>query len=299
MIKNRLNELHENYLNHGLSISSSDSPKSSKTFIQSNKNNELNKLFTSLETIRNYINRMEEILEIVEKKQSEILLKPGINDCANTILNILNEEFKDLTKVCMDQVKSWNNEIKSNNTASLTTIERIKKNQIISINIKIGKIVSKYNNCQMNYRDKAIKKMTTYYKSLNNIIPENVIENAIISNDIQKLSESIILGKYNKEIILDNISERNKNINNLEKNIRELHEMYCDLMILTELQSDKVNCITKEIEETVEQVEKGKKSIDKSKKNKIRSIKFYIFFYGAGFLIILFIVITIKNFLLH
>lgn len=173
----------------------------------------------------------------------------------------------------MDQVKSWNNEIKSNSTTSLTTIERIKKNQIISINIKIGKIVSKYNNCQMNYRDKAIKKMTTYYKSLNNIIPENVIENAIISNDIQKLSESIILGKYNKEIILDNISERNKNINNLEKNIRELHEMYCDLMILTELQSDKVNCITKEIEETVEQVEKGKKSIDKSKKNKIRSIK--------------------------
>uniref|UniRef100_A0A0K0ECD7 t-SNARE coiled-coil homology domain-containing protein n=1 Tax=Strongyloides stercoralis TaxID=6248 RepID=A0A0K0ECD7_STRER len=273
MIKNRLKELQENSISNELSLLMPDIAKSSKSLIENNKNDELNNFFTSLKTIRNYMQRMEEILEIVAMKQSEILVKPGLTDYSNTILNTLNEEFKDLTKVCINQIKAWNKEIKNSTINNLTVIERIKQNHVISLNLKIEKLLCKYNDYEMTYRDKIIKKIKIYYKSLNNIVSETEIEKLIMSNDIHKLSKSIILGGYNKDEILDDIKSRNENINKLEKNIRELHEMYCDLMMLTELQNGKINYITNEIEEAFDQIEKGKESIEKSKKNKLRGIK--------------------------
>uniref|UniRef100_A0A0K0FR51 Syntaxin-4 (inferred by orthology to a human protein) n=1 Tax=Strongyloides venezuelensis TaxID=75913 RepID=A0A0K0FR51_STRVS len=297
MVKNRLSEFNE-YSFNLQAPSVIETPKCSRYLINDNRNNELNKMFTSVATIRNYMLRMETILEIVPEKQSEILLKPGINENINGTLDTLNEEFKDLTKVCMDQIKLWNKEIKNISNNNLTATQRIKKNQIISLNIKMENLLSRYNNYQMTYREKVVKKMTAYYKSLNSMVTEDEVEEFIITGNLNKLSELAILGKNNKEEVLDNIRSRNEHINKLEKNICQLHELYHDLMILTELQGDKVDYISKEVEKTSCDVEKANENLISLKKKKINCIKYYIFFCGTGMLIILFLMVFVTNFLM-
>uniref|UniRef100_A0A0N4Z215 t-SNARE coiled-coil homology domain-containing protein n=1 Tax=Parastrongyloides trichosuri TaxID=131310 RepID=A0A0N4Z215_PARTI len=269
-MKNRLQELHE-ILEYLPSTSNSLVESPTKTLI--NDDNDLNEFLNTLNNIKIYIERMEKLLEICVKKQNEILIKPGINEFFDDVLKNANSEFKDLTRICMNQIRIWNNESKKWGKKTLSINERIKINQISFVNRKIEKILLDYNESNIDYREKLTKKVAKYLDFLNVDICEKDIEDFMISGNLGKISESIVMGKNVKDEIIQSLQVRNEGILNLEKQIKELHEMFHDVMLLTELQNNNIDCIYKSMESATNYVNEAKTNMKEANEKKKKMIK--------------------------
>uniref|UniRef100_A0A1I7XVA9 t-SNARE coiled-coil homology domain-containing protein n=1 Tax=Heterorhabditis bacteriophora TaxID=37862 RepID=A0A1I7XVA9_HETBA len=249
---------------------------------------------TQVTAIREDLNSLDVWLNEVRLLHNELLSTPGADAGLTEKLNTVVNNFSRKSMAIRDKVKELDSEVKTKEKFSSPTEihsvdTRIRKNQVMTLIKALHDVMSKFNDEQEIYKEQCTKNITNYLKIHGMSLSEDEISDVVDSGDINELTKGIVLAYSDRKALFEDVKSRRDQLFNLEKLMRQLHEMFADLNILVVSQGEMLDRIESNIEDAVTYAEKAKENVRDARnlQKSARRKKVIICVIMAGFVLIL------------
>lgn len=203
--------------------------------------------------------RITTIPPTVNNDDTTILIKNNIKQLSNLIVNL---KKSDNPTIYLKDINELINKIKYDmNKLSKSDISRTLLSQFVTQ-------LELYNNIQLELERKSRERLS---RTLQIILPQHKVENIeefVDSEKVQELIQNEILQKNNAISSLLLLEEQNKDLEQLEKNINILHEMFIDVDCMLKSQGDTLQNITGNLQETKYKIHSGLNKLNEANKLK-------------------------------
>ncbi|XP_006896567.1 PREDICTED: syntaxin-4 isoform X2 [Elephantulus edwardii] len=228
-------------------------------------------------TIRQSIVKLESKVQELEKQQVTILATPLPEESMKKDLQNLREEIKQLGREIRTQLKAIEpqKEEADENYNSVNT--RMRKTQHGILSQQFVELINKCNSTQSEYREKNVERIRRQLKITNaGMVSDEELEQMLDSGQSEVFVSNILKDTQVTRQALNEISARHSEIQQLERSIRELHDIFTFLATEVESQGEMINRIEKNILSSADYVEHGqehlKVALDKQKKARKKKI---------------------------
>uniref|UniRef100_A0A3Q1LT08 Syntaxin 4 n=1 Tax=Bos taurus TaxID=9913 RepID=A0A3Q1LT08_BOVIN len=218
--------------------------------------------FQKVRTIRQTIVKLENKVRELEKQQVTILATPLPEESMKQDLQNLRDEIKQLGRDIRAQLKAIEpqKEEADENYNSVNT--RMRKTQHGVLSQQFVELINKCNLMQSEYREKNVERIRRQLKITNaGMVSDKELEQMLDSGQSEVFVSNILKDTQVTRQALNEISARHSEIQQLERSIRELHEIFTFLATEVEMQGEMINRIEKNILSSADYVERGQEHV--------------------------------------
>lgn len=230
--------------------------------------------FQKVQTIRQTMAKLESKVRELEKQQVTILATPLPEESMKQGLQNLREEIKQLGREVRAQLKAIEpqKEEADENYNSVNT--RMKKTQHGVLSQQFVELINECNSMQSEYREKNVERIRRQLKITNaGMVSDEELEQMLDSGQSEVFVSNILKDTQVTRQALNEISARHSEIQQLERSIRELHEIFTFLATEVEMQGEMINRIEKNILSSADYVERGQEHVKIALENQKKARK--------------------------
>ncbi|XP_017498448.1 syntaxin-4 isoform X2 [Manis javanica] len=228
--------------------------------------------FQKIRTIRQTIVKLENEVRELEKQQVTILATPLPEDSMKQRLQNLREEIKQLGREIRAQLKAIEPQKEEADENCNSVNMRMRKTQ------QFVELINKCNLMQSEYREKNVERIRRQLKITNaGMVSDEELEQMLDSGQSEVFVSNILKDTQVTRQALNEISARHSEIQQLERSIRELHEIFTFLATEVEMQGEMINRIEKNILSSADYVERGQEHVKMALENQKKARKKKIF----------------------
>ncbi|XP_057635555.1 syntaxin-4 isoform X1 [Chionomys nivalis] len=230
--------------------------------------------FQKVQTIRQTMAKLESKVRELEKQQVTILATPLPEESMKQGLQNLREEIKQLGREVRAQLKAIEppKEEADENYNSVNT--RMKKTQHGVLSQQFVELINKCNSMQSEYREKNVERIRRQLRITNaGMVSDEELEQMLDSGQSEVFVSNILKDTQVTRQALNEISARHSEIQQLERSIRELHEIFTFLATEVEMQGEMINRIEKNILSSADYVERGQEHVKVALENQKKARK--------------------------
>eukprot|EP01083_Nonionella_stella_P291043 990409_1 len=159
--------------------------------------------------------------------------------------------------------KQKNDEYEKANPHS--TLAQWRINKLNTSTLRFQKAIQAFNVASDSFKQSLRKKVARQARLVNQDITDEQIEEIVESNDPTAfMQQALMIPDAMIDRIAD-IEKRHEGILNIEKGVRELHELWGNLAVLIDEQQEQLDHIENNVEQTLNYVQKGKQNLEKAK----------------------------------
>ncbi|KAM7145058.1 syntaxin-2 isoform 3-T3 [Macrochelys suwanniensis] len=223
--------------------------------------------FQQVEELRNSIAKIAQNVEEVKKKHSIILSAPNPEGGTKEELEHLNEEIKQIANNIRVKLKAIKQSFDQDGNANQTSVNlRIRKTQHSVLSRKFVEVMTEYNKTQNQFRERSKGRIQRQLEITGKSTTDEELEEMLESGNPSIFISDIISDSQITRQALNEIESRHKDIMKLESSIRELHEMFMDMVMFVETQGEMINSIEKNVVNASDYVEHAKEETKKAVK---------------------------------
>lgn len=104
--------------------------------------------------------------------------------------------------------------------------------QIRVLNLSFETIMNRFNDEQIEYKERAARKIADYLRKQNIEVSDEQINEAIESGSLAQLTRNVHLGEYQKKALFEDVRSRASEIMIIEKQIRDVAELFEDMHMM-------------------------------------------------------------------
>lgn len=212
--------------------------------------------FAQIEDIRVSIEKMEESISEIKKLYSTILSAPTSDQKTQDDLENQTNEIKQAANNARNKLKSIEQQLASNTDERASADLRIRKSQHAILAKKFVEVMTKYNEAQMDFRDKSKGRIARQLEITGKATTDEELEEMLEGGNAAVFTAGITESKINQQA-LNEIEARHKDIMRLESSIKELHDMFMDIAMLVENQGGLIERIESNMDQSVGFVERA------------------------------------------
>nr|XP_002756125.2 syntaxin-4 isoform X1 [Callithrix jacchus] len=230
--------------------------------------------FQKVRAIRQTIVKLGNKVQELEKQQVTILATPLPEESMKQDLQNLRDEIKQLGREIRLQLKAIEpqKEEADENYNSVNT--RIRKTQHGVLSQQFVELINKCNSMQSEYREKNVERIRRQLKITNaGMVSDEELEQMLDSGQSEVFVSNILKDTQVTRQALNEISARHSEIQQLERSIRELHEIFTFLATEVEMQGEMINRIEKNILSSADYVERGQEHVKTALENQKKARK--------------------------
>uniref|UniRef100_A0A3Q2Q7W9 Syntaxin 3a n=1 Tax=Fundulus heteroclitus TaxID=8078 RepID=A0A3Q2Q7W9_FUNHE len=215
----------------------------------------------SEENIRTSIDKIDESVTEIKKLYSTILSAPTSDQSPEWLktqddVETLTNEIKKSANNARNKLKSIERQLESNTDERASADLRIRKSQHAILAKKFVEVMTKYNEAQMDFRDKSKGRIARQLEITGKKTTDEELEEMLEGGNSAVFSAGITESKINQQA-LNEIEARHKDIMRLESSIKELHDMFVDIAMLVENQGGMIDRIESNMDQSVGFVERA------------------------------------------
>uniref|UniRef100_T1H359 t-SNARE coiled-coil homology domain-containing protein n=1 Tax=Megaselia scalaris TaxID=36166 RepID=T1H359_MEGSC len=197
-------------------------------------------------------------------EQHDDLMERFFNEVSNireTILNIQSD---------VKEVRSMLKKIKRNideedDPKRMGADLRIRETQHSTLTKLFVEVMTEYNKIQTDYREKCKATIQRQLEITGKTTTNDELEEMLEQGNISVFTQDIIMDTQQAKQTLADIQARHEDIINLEKSIRELHDMFMDMAMLIESQGEMIDRIEYHVEQAKDRVQIATQDTKKAK----------------------------------
>ncbi|EHB14291.1 Syntaxin-4 [Heterocephalus glaber] len=230
--------------------------------------------FQKVQTVRQTMVKLESKVRELEKQQVTILATPLPEESMKQDLQNLRDEIKQLGREIRAQLKAIEpqKEEADENYNSVNT--RMRKTQHGVLSQQFVELINKCNSMQSEYREKNVERIRRQLKITNaGMVSDEELEQMLDSGQSEVFVSNILKDTQVTRQALNEISARHSEIQQLERSIRELHEIFTFLATEVEMQGEMINRIEKNILSSADYVERGQEHVKLALENQKKARK--------------------------
>lgn len=212
--------------------------------------------FTQAEDIRVSIEKMDESVTEIKKLYSTILSAPTSEQKTQDDLEALTNEIKKAANNARNKLKTVEQQLASNTDERASADLRIRKSQHAILAKKFVEVMTKYNEAQMDFRDKSKGRIARQLEITGKATTDDELEEMLEGGNAAVFTAGIMDSKINQQA-LNEIEARHKDIMRLESSIKELHDMFMDIAMIVENQGGMIDRIESNMDQSVGFVERA------------------------------------------
>ncbi|CAH8855668.1 unnamed protein product [Trichobilharzia szidati] len=256
---------------------------------------QIDSFFTEIEWIRREIEKIRIEIGQVKTKHGEILSALQQNPKTKAQLEELNENIKkSASQVCV-KLKALEQTVKVQEGKDDASADlRIRKTQHNTMVRSFMNVMQEYNKAQTDFRDASKARIKRQIEISRRSVTDEELEDMLESGNPQIFTQGILTDTQQARQNLADIQARHMDIINLEKSIRELHELFLDMASLVETQGELIDRIDVNVKQTQDYVAEARQETKKAVvyKKKSRKKKFIIIGVCCGVVAIIIIIIV-------
>ncbi|CAF4250573.1 unnamed protein product [Rotaria sp. Silwood2] len=201
--------------------------------------------FAHIDSLRTNIDKISELVEEVKRLHSTILAAPQADDRTK---EELEEKMADIKKIANDvrlKLKTMETELEQegNDNALRTADMRIRKTQHATLSRKFIDAMNAYRNAEIEYRERCKARIQRQLEITGRSVTEGEVEEMLESGNPAVFTQGIMVETAQAKQSLADIEARHGDIMKLEKNIRELRDMFIDMAALVQTQGEMIDRI--------------------------------------------------------
>ncbi|KAK2919576.1 hypothetical protein Q8A73_003947 [Channa argus] len=212
--------------------------------------------FAQIEDIRLTIDKIQESVTEIKKLYSSILSAPTPDQKTQDDVEVLTNEIKKAANNARNKLKSIERQLESNTDERASADIRIRKSQHAILAKKFVEVMTKYNEAQMDFRDKSKGRIARQLEITGKTTTDEELEDMLEGGNSSVFTAGIMDSKINQQA-LNEIEARHKDIMRLESSIKELHDMFVDIAMLVENQGGMIDRIESNMDQSVGFVERA------------------------------------------
>lgn len=234
----------------------------------------MERFFNEVSNIRETILNIQSDVKEVRKLHSAILSAPSQDEATKNRLGDLNAEIKQKT----NQVRSMLKKIKRNideedDPKRMGADLRIRETQHSTLTKLFVEVMTEYNKIQTDYREKCKATIQRQLEITGKTTTNDELEEMLEQGNISVFTQDIIMDTQQAKQTLADIQARHEDIINLEKSIRELHDMFMDMAMLIESQGEMIDRIEYHVEQAKDRVQIATQDTKKAKEYQTKARK--------------------------
>ncbi|XP_066869688.1 syntaxin-4 isoform X4 [Kogia breviceps] len=230
--------------------------------------------FQKVRTIRQTIIKLENKVRELEKQQVTILATPLPEESMKQDLQNLREEIKQLGRDIRAQLKAIEPQKEEADENYNSFNARMRKTQHGVLSQQFVELINKCNSMQSEYREKNVERIRRQLKITNaGMVSDEELEQMLDSGQSEVFVSNILKDTQVTRQALNEISARHSEIQQLERSIRELHEIFTFLATEVEMQGETINRIEKNILSSADYVERGQEHVKMALENQKKARK--------------------------
>ncbi|XP_069476187.1 syntaxin-2 isoform X3 [Ambystoma mexicanum] len=203
------------------------------------KDHFMDEFFQQVEELRSSIDKITTVVEEVKKKHSTILSAPNPGDGTKEELEELNVDIKKIANKVRAKLKTIEQSFEQESSANRTSVNlRIRKTQHSVLSRKFVEAMTEYNETQTFFRERSKGRIQRQLEITGKSTTDEELEEMLESGNPSIFTSDIISDSQITRQALNEIESRHKDIMKLETSIRELHDMFVDMAMLVETQSE-------------------------------------------------------------
>ncbi|XP_030207225.1 syntaxin-3 [Gadus morhua] len=212
--------------------------------------------FAQIEDIRGSIDKIDTSVADIKKLYSTILSAPTSEKKTQDDLEALTNEIKKSANNARNKLKTIEKQLETNTDERASADLRIRKSQHAILAKKFVEVMTKYNEAQMDFRDKSKGRIARQLEITGKATTDEELEEMLEGGNAAVFSAGITESKINQQA-LNEIEARHKDIMRLESSIKELHDMFVDIAMLVENQGGMIDRIESNMDQSVGFVERA------------------------------------------
>ncbi|KAG3259676.1 syntaxin 4, transcript variant X3 [Ictidomys tridecemlineatus] len=218
--------------------------------------------------------KLENKIRELEKQQVTILATPLPEESMKQDLQNLRDEIKQLGREIRTQLKAIEPQKEEADENSNSVNTRMRKTQHGVLSQQFVELINKCNLMQSEYREKNVERIRRQLKITNaGMVSDEELEQMLDSGQSEVFVSNILKDTQVTRQALNEISARHSEIQQLERSIRELHEIFTFLATEVEMQGEMINRIEKNILSSADYVERGQEHVKKALENQKKARK--------------------------
>ncbi|XP_038619332.1 syntaxin-4 isoform X2 [Tachyglossus aculeatus] len=230
--------------------------------------------FQKVREIRQTMGKLENKVKELEKQQITILATPLPEDSMKQGLQNLREEIKQLGTEIRTQLKAIDPPKEGEDENQNSVNIRMRKTQHGVLSKQFVELINKCNVTQSEYREKNVERIQRQLKITNaGMVSEEEIEQMLETGQSEVFVSNILKDTQVTRQALNEISARHGEIQQLERSIRELHEIFTFLATEVEMQGEMIDRIEKNILTSADYVVRGQEHIHSAGENQKKARK--------------------------
>lgn len=253
--------------------------------------------FQRIDEIARLVSKISANVEEVKKKHSANLASPQTDEKMKESLEDCMADIKSMAMKVKTKLKDLEVEIAQEENKKNLADHRIKQNQHSALSRRFVDVMSDYNACQVDYREKCKGRIKRQLEITGRETSDEDLENMLESGNPAIFTQGIMIETQQAKQSLKDIEARHNDIMRLETSIRELRDMFLDMAMLVESQGEMVDRIEYNVEKSVDFVASAVVETKKAVKyqSKARRKKFIIIAIVLIVIVVLLVVIIVPS----
>ncbi|XP_067128029.1 syntaxin-like [Centruroides vittatus] len=230
--------------------------------IPNNEETFMKKFFQDVSEIEDYLNEIKRNIKAVERNHNNIIFSdPEKEKKIKAELDELMDSIRRLSNKTRAKLKLMEQDIEDEKSNTVTTEFRIRQAQLNALTRQLVDIMSDFNQIQIEYKKKCEDRIKKQLKITGQEITDEQLQDMLEQENPAIFIKDIVMETKKAQETLDDINARHADIMKLERNIKELHEMFMDMAMIIENQGEIIDRIEFNVQNTVEYTEKAKNEI--------------------------------------
>ncbi|KAI1289783.1 Syntaxin-1B [Halotydeus destructor] len=208
----------------------------------------MNPFFDEVESIQSAINKLKDQIEKIQKLHSFFLLRPAVDEDCKKELDELNHIIKASAisiKKRLSALKESNDKLEDEGGVqqSNCTELRMRQTQFSFLQKWFVDLMTEHSCSQSDYQTKYKERLKRELNIMGHSTTDDQLDDMLETGNVRVFTEGLLLETENQRKLLSEIETRHHQILDLEKSIRELHDLFLDMALMVEAQGDKVDTI--------------------------------------------------------
>lgn len=261
-----------------------------------NEEKENETFFKKVQEIREGLEAIKKKVSELENKQKTVLGVALPEESMKKELQSLREEIKGMASQIQRKLKSIEPKKAEGEDKYIPINVRMRRTQHGVLSREFLEVMGHYNTIQTQYRDRNVERIHRQLKITGNNVTDEELESMLESGQTDVFTQNILNDAKATRQALNEIESRHDEIIKLEKNIKDLHEMFQYLAMEVEAQGEMVDRIEENIKSSQNYVEKAVSETAAAVKTskKVRKKKIWIALCLAILLVIIAIILAIS-----
>lgn len=254
----------------------------------------MKRFFQDVNEIEGYINEIKLNIKAVEKNHNNIIFSdPEKEKKIKSELDELMDSIRRMSNKTRTKLKLMEQNIENDKINALTAKFRIRQTQLNALSWQFLDIMTDYNKIQTEYKKKCEDRIKKQLKITGQEINDEQLQDMLEMENPAIFTQDIVMETKKAQETVADINARHADIMKLEKNIKELHDMFMDMAMMIENQGEIIDRIEYNVQNTAEYAEKAKEEIIQALNLQKKSRKLKLIIIGVVIIVIIIIAVSV------